>query len=175
MTNDTTTDNWPQVQAAAKAVLPKAVLAFIDRVLKGPNPQSHLITVLHKVQEVYGYLGPEQLDAVSQLLRVPAAKVTGVANFYHFFRLRPKGRFVISICMGTACYVKGATAIAESLEKALGVKAGQTSKDGLFSLEEARCLGTCGIAPAIMIDGNVHGQLKPEDIPALLAQYRAKA
>jgi NADH:ubiquinone oxidoreductase subunit E len=169
------TDNWSEVEAASKAVLPRVVLAHIAKVTKLEHPESHLISTLHKVQDTMGYIGPEQLDAISQLMQIPAAKVTGVATFYHFFRLRPKGRFVISICMGTACYVKGAAAITDAICRELHVSFGETTADGIFSLEQARCLGVCGLAPVIMIDNQIHGPLSPEKVPALLEEYRKKA
>ncbi len=173
--HETNTDNWPAVEAAARVVLPKSIAAFIEKVRAQDHPESQLIAVLHKVQAHFGYLGAEQLDAVAQLLGVPAAKVSGVATFYHFFRLRPKGRFVISVCMGTACYVKGATAILDKVKSELGVEIGQTTPDNMFSLAESRCLGTCGLAPVLMIDEQVHGKLTASQIPALLEQYRQKA
>jgi NADH:ubiquinone oxidoreductase subunit E len=172
---DENTDNWPQVEAQSRAALPRPVLAHIDKVKCLPNPESHLIGVLHKLQDASGYLGPEPLEAVSQLMQVPAAKVAGVASFYHSFRLRPKGRFVISICLGTACYVKGAAGIAEAITKELGIVIGQTTADGVFSLEQARCLGVCGLAPVIMIEDQIHGPIGPEDIAPLLDIYRKKA
>jgi NADH:ubiquinone oxidoreductase subunit E len=173
--HETNTDNWPAVEAAAKAILPKAIVSFIEKVRTQEHPESQLIAVLHKVQGHFGYLGAEQLDAVAQLLRVPMAKVSGVATFYHFFRLRPKGRFVLSVCMGTACYVKGASAILEKVKGELGIEIGQTTPDGLFSLAESRCLGTCGLAPVLMIEEQVHGKLTANQIPALIEQYRQKA
>ena len=105
MTNPTATDNWEQVQESCRAVLTEDIARFIETCRTGPEPASQLISVLHRVQEHFGHLGAEKLDAVAQLLRVPSAKVTGVATFYHFFRLQPCGRFMISVCMGTACYV----------------------------------------------------------------------
>ena len=98
--------------------------------------------MLHRVQTQYGYLSPTHLDAVAQLLGVPAAKVAGVASFYHFFRLPPRGKYIINVCMGTACYVKGADRIAQRLMSELGITWGETSKDGVFTMEQARCLGT---------------------------------
>lgn len=168
-------DNWPQVEAASVAVLPKAIVKYIEKCAALAHPESNLISVLHKVQDHFGYLGAAQLDAVAQLLRVPASKVSGVATFYHFFRLRPKGRFIISVCMGTACYVKGASQIAERVKQELAIEYGQTTSDGVFSLTESRCLGTCGLAPVVMIDEQVHGKLTPNMIPSLLEQYREKA
>jgi NADH:ubiquinone oxidoreductase subunit E len=157
------------------AALPKAIVKYIEKCAASPHPESHLISVLHKVQDSFGYLGTAQMDAVAQLLRVPAGKVSGVATFYHFFRLRPKGRFVISVCMGTACYVKGASQIADRIKQELGIEYGQTTPDGVFSLTESRCVGTCGLAPVVMVDTEVHGKLTPNLIPALLDTYREKA
>ncbi len=169
------TDNWSLVEAASKAVIPEDIVRFIEEVRRGPEPQSQLISVLHKVQGHFGYLNQEHLDAVAQLLRVSTAKVTGVATFYHFFRLRPRGRFMVNVCLGTACYVKGASEIAKRLKEELGIEFGETSKDGMFSLEISRCLGTCGLAPVIMIDEEVHGKVKPEQVPSLLDRYRERA
>lgn len=170
-----TTDNWPDVEARSKAALPRVVVTAIDKARKGPRPQSQLIGVLHKLQDAMGYLGPEQLAAVAQLMQIPEAKITGVATFYHFFRLRPKGQFVVSVCLGTACHIKEAPAIVEAISRELGVKLGETTPDGVFSLEQARCLGICGLAPVILINSDVHGPIKPEQVPALLRQYRQKA
>jgi NADH-quinone oxidoreductase E subunit len=170
-----TTDNWPQVEARSKSVLPPEIVDYIEECRRTPEPGSCLISVLHKVQGHFGYLSNEQMDAVAQLLGVPASKVTGVATFYHFFRLKPRGRYIINVCMGTACYVKGATEIADRVKEELSIDFGETSKDGIFSLEMSRCLGTCGLAPVVMINDEVHGKLKPDQIPALLDKYREKA
>lgn len=170
-----TTDDWNEVIAESRRALPEHVLSFVDEVMKGPEPHSQLISVLHRVQGHFGFLAKEQLDAVAQLLRIPQAKVTGVASFYNFFRLKPRGRFMINVCLGTACYVKGGSAIAERFKEELGIDFGETSKDGLFSLESARCLGTCGLAPVVMIEGEIHAKVKPERVSALLDGYRARA
>ena len=127
------------------------------------------------MQDKFGYLAPEAMDAVAQLMQVPSAKVTGVASFYHFFRLQPRGKFMIRVCLGTACYVKGAESLADRFTSELGVKFGETTGDGLFSLEGSRCLGTCGLAPVIMIEDNVHAQVTPDQVPAILDQYRRMA
>ena len=169
-----TTDNLDEVIAESRTALPDHLLAYIDTVRKGPDPHSQLISVLHKVQGHFGHLGREQLDAVAQLLRIPQAKVTGVATFYHFFRLIPRGRFMINVCLGTACYVKGASEVAARFKEELGIEFGETSGDGMFSLETSRCLGTCGLAPVVMIEEEVHGKVKPEQVPTLLDRYRAR-
>jgi NADH:ubiquinone oxidoreductase subunit E len=167
----TTTENWPEVEAAAKAVLGPEISDYIGRCRREPRPDSQLIAVLHKVQGHFGHLGQSQLDAVAQLLQVPAAKVAGVASFYHYFRLKPRGRFVINVCMGTACYVKGAESVAQKLMSELGITWGETSTDGIFTLEGARCLGTCGLAPVLMVGEEVHANVTPDDVPVILDKY----
>ena len=170
----TTTDNWEGVEATARQVLGPAIVEFIGACRRGTEPESQLVAVLHKVQAQYGYLAPAHLDAVAQLLQVPAAKVAGVGSFYHFFRLQPRGRFLINVCLGTACYVKGADKVAERLMNDLGIGFGETTKDGLFSLESARCVGCCGLAPVVMIDDQVHGPVAPGDIATILDKYTKK-
>jgi len=169
------TDNWLDVEAASKGVLPHYIVEYIEQCRQDATPGSHLISVLHKVQGHFGYLAREQLDAVAQLLAVPTAKVTGVATFYHFFRLRPRGKYMINVCLGTACYVQGAALIVEKLKDELGIDFGETTRDGLFSLEAARCLGTCGLAPVLTINDDVHAKVRPEQIPLLLRDYIEKA
>ena len=168
-------DSWPQVEAAAHAALTPEIVKYIEEVRNGPEPKSGLIGVLHKVQGHFGYLGREQMDAVAQLLQVPAADVTGVATFYHYFRLKPSGKFIVNVCLGTACYVKGADAVAARMQEELGVEFGETSKDGMFTLQSARCLGTCGLAPVVMIGEDVHAKVKPDQVRVLLDKYREKA
>jgi NADH:ubiquinone oxidoreductase subunit E len=171
----TTTDNRQEVDAVARQVLGEKLVAHIEQCRRQPEPASQLISVLHKVQAQFGYLAPAHLDAVAQLMQVPAAKVSGVASFYHFFRLQPRGRFIINVCLGTACYVKGADRVADKLREELGITFGETSTDGMFTLEASRCLGTCGLAPVIMIGDDVHAQVTPDRVPAILEQYLDKA
>jgi NADH:ubiquinone oxidoreductase subunit E len=170
-----TTDNWEQVQAAAKATLGEGIAAYIAECRATNEPTSHLISVLHKVQGQFGFLGPTQLDAVAQLLQVPAAKVAGVASFYHYFRLQPRGKFIINVCLGTACYVKGADRVAQKVMDELGITWGETTKDGIFTLEGSRCLGTCGLAPVIMIGDEVHPTVTPDQVPIILEKYIERA
>ncbi|MBN2577585.1 MAG: NADH-quinone oxidoreductase subunit NuoE [Pirellulales bacterium] len=171
----TSTNNWEEVRAAAQAALTEPIVRYIEQCNAGPEPASQLISVLHKVQSHFGYLGPEQLDAVAQLLQIPAAKVAGVASFYHFFRLQPHGRFRINVCLGTACYVKGAERVAQRIMDELGITWGETSKDGVFTLEGSRCLGTCGLAPVVMIDDEIHASVTPDQVPAILEKYLERA
>ena len=169
------TDTWPAVSAAARGALTPRIVERIGEANRSEHPESHLIAVLHEVQSHFGYLGPRELDAVAQLLQVPAAKVSGVASFYHFFRLQPTGRYKISVCLGTACYVKGAEAVAQKLKEELGITWGETSKDGVFTLEASRCLGTCGLAPVLMIGEEVHSKVSPDRVPIILQQYIDRA
>ena len=165
------TDNRSEVEAAARESLGPEIVEFIAACRRGAQPASQLIAVLHKVQARYGYLSPGHLDAVAQLLQVPAAKVAGVASFYHFFRLKPRGKFKINVCLGTACYVKGADRVAQKIMDELGITWGETSNDGVFTLEAARCLGTCGLAPVVTVEEDVHGNVTPDQVPALLEKY----
>ncbi len=171
----TTTENWDQVQKQSREALGEDIAEFIDKCRRDAHPRGLLIAVLHKVQGKFGYLNDEHLDAVAQLLRVPAAEVSGVASFYHYFRLKPRGRFMIRVCMGTACFVKGADQVSAKIKEELGISFGETSSDGTFSLEGTRCLGTCGLAPVIMIDEDIHPQVTPDQVPVILEQYIRKA
>ena len=169
------TDNREQIETLSKNNLPEHIVKFIEECRSQPRSESQLIAVLHKVQAHYGYLGQDQLYAVAQLLQAPTAKVAGVATFYHFFRLEPRGTFLINVCMGTACYVKGAEKVAQRLRDELGINFGESTKDGVFSLEGTRCLGTCGLAPVIMINDEVHGPIAPDEVPLLIQKYRKMA
>ena len=121
-----------------------------------------LIETLHTVQETFGYLDDEALKYVAAMLRVPLSKVYGVATFYHFFTLKPQGRHTCVVCMGTACYIKGAQAILERLDELYGIQPGETTPDKQLSILTARCVGSCGLAPAVVVDGNVVGKLTPK-------------
>jgi NADH:ubiquinone oxidoreductase subunit E len=169
------TDNWEYVQNMSREVLGESICQFIDACRRESQPESQLIAILHRVQGQYGYLNAAHLDAVAQLLQVPSATVSGVASFYHFFRLQPRGKFIINVCLGTACYVKGADRVGQRIISELGITWGETSKDGVFSLEAARCVGCCGLAPVVVIDGEVHGEVSADQVPVLLGKYLKKA
>jgi len=175
MTAPPSMDNWATVEAEAKAALTPEIIAFLEESRRQPNSEGQLIAALHKVQAQFGYLGRAQMDAVAQLLRVPTSRVTGVARFYHFFRLQPCGRFMINVCMGTACYVKGADRVAAKLQEELGIGFGETTTDGQFSLHSAACLGTCGLAPVVTINGQVFPHVTPDQVPALLEKVQGGA
>ena len=170
----TNTDNWNEIKAACEAVLPAEVVAFIEKNKGMAHSESQLIATLHMVQASAGYLSKEHMNAVAQLAQIPLAKVTGVATFYHYFRLQPRGKHMINVCLGTACYVKGADKLSQKLMSDLGIGFGETTKDGMFSLESTRCLGTCGLAPVIMIDDQIHGPVTPGDVSVILDKYTKK-
>jgi bidirectional [NiFe] hydrogenase diaphorase subunit len=130
-----------------------------------------LIEALHTVQECFGYLDDTALKYVSSALQLPLSKVYGVATFYHFFTLKPKGRHACVVCMGTACYIKGAPAIIEAVEERHAIKTGETTPDGELSLLTARCLGSCGLAPAVVFDGDVVGRLDKGDVLARIEKW----
>jgi len=133
---------------------------------------SELIQALHRVQEELGYIPKEAQRAVAAALGVPLSQVHGVVTFYHFFRTEPVGRHTIRLCLGTACYVRGAARVLQALQEELGVDLGGTSADGLFTLEGVRCLGACGLAPVMMVDGEVYGRLTPGRAREILSRYR---
>jgi bidirectional [NiFe] hydrogenase diaphorase subunit len=128
--------------------------------------QDALIEVLHKAQEAFGYLEPEVLEYVARQLQLPLSQVYGVATFYHLFSLKPSGAHTCVVCLGTACYVKGGAQVLDELKAELGVELGETTPDGKVSLMAARCLGACGIAPAVVFDGAVSGKLSPAEAVA---------
>lgn len=138
------------------------------------HSESYLIAVLHRVQNRYGWLSRKHMDEIAQFMQVPTSTVSGVATFYHYFRLEPQGQHKLSVCLGTACFVKGADKILEAIKNELGIEVGETSRDGLVSLEEARCLGVCAMAPIVVVDGRVHGNVTPKQVPELLNRLRGK-
>ncbi|MFZ9010292.1 MAG: NADH-quinone oxidoreductase subunit NuoE [Anaerohalosphaeraceae bacterium] len=146
--------------------------AFMDEVSQQEYAESYLIAVLHKAQELYGYLPQDVMDQVAEKMQIPTAHIWGVATFYHYFNLKPVGKNIVSVCMGTACYVKGADKVLEALKRELGIQVGETTEDKLFTLQEARCLGACGIAPVIMINDKIYGELDAKKTVDLINQYR---
>lgn len=157
-----------------KKELTPEILEFIESCKTREHPDSYLIAVLHKVQSEFGYLSREHLDEVAHLLSIPTAYVFGVATFYHFFRLQPQGKYSISVCQGTACFVKGADRVLEAFKNELGIDMGDTTKDGVFSLTNTRCLGVCGLAPVVMVNDKVYSQVTPKQVPDILNRIRAE-
>jgi NADH-quinone oxidoreductase E subunit len=144
---------------------------------KRRNPghvQSALIPILHYVQDRYGYIPDRAANRVAQSLGVPTVYVWGVASFYSYFSLNPKGVFTVRVCMGTACYVRGSQALMDEFARRLEVGPNETTEDGVFTLEEARCLGACGQAPVVMVNDQVHAKVGAQDVPGIVAQYAAR-
>jgi len=141
-----------------------------------PNAKrDSLIPILQEVQTEYGYLSREAVVQIGRHLRLPASKIFGVATFYNQFRFQPQGKFHIQVCRGTACHVKGSAAILEAVKRELKVEPGQTTRDGLFSLEVVACIGACGLAPVICVNGEFHAGLTTQKVVKILDSYRRKA
>ncbi|MDK2857835.1 MAG: NADH-quinone oxidoreductase subunit [Verrucomicrobiota bacterium] len=151
--------------------LPAELISFIK---EWKNKQGNLIMVLHKVQEHFGYIPREIAFEVADLLEVPVAKIYGVITFYHLFKLSKPGRNQIAVCMGTACYLKGGEDLILELERQLGVGLNNITADGEFSIEAVRCIGCCGLAPVMTVNGEVFGTLKPARLKTILEQFRGK-
>lgn len=139
-----------------------------------PRAEANLIAILHKAQELFGFLSKEVMDEVALAMDIPTAHIWGVATFYHYFHLKPSGKHTISVCLGTACYIKGAEEILNKIKEELKIQIGETSSDNLFTLQEARCLGACGLAPVMMIDDKIYGTLTPKKVMEILQSYRKK-
>lgn len=135
------------------------------------DTEGALIPVLQKAQELYGYLPMEVQLQISKGLQIPLAEIYGVVSFYSQFSTEPKGKYQISVCLGTACYVKGAQEILQTFESRLGIEVGECTDDGMFSIEPCRCIGACGLAPVVMINDEVYGKLVPADVDRILDKY----
>lgn len=136
------------------------------------DKEGSLIQVLHMAQSIYGYLPLEVQKVVADGLDIPLAEVSGVVSFYSFFSTQRRGKHTIRVCLGTACYVRGGKRIVERLHDLLGVGVGDTTEDGLFTFEVARCIGACGLAPAMSIDDTVYKRVNPDNLEHILAHYR---
>ncbi|MBN2736256.1 MAG: NADH-quinone oxidoreductase subunit NuoE [Spirochaetales bacterium] len=145
--------------------------AYINSHKEMTRNDSLLIRVLQKAQEIIGYLPPEIMNFIAQEMSIPRAQVWGVATFYHYFFLKPVGKYIISVCMGTACYLKGAEKILKAFKEKLNINIGETTDDKLFTLIEARCLGACGLAPAVSINGTIYGQLDEKKAYNIIKKY----
>ena len=131
-----------------------------------------LIPILQEVQEAQGYLSHDALALIGRHLNLPAAKIFGVATFYNQFRFQPQGKFHIQLCRGTACHVKGSAALLDTVQRELKIEAGQTTRDGLFSLEVVACIGACGLAPVICLNGEFHAKLTPDAVREVINECR---
>ncbi len=144
---------------------------FIDSL---NNLSSSLITVLHKAQDIYGYLPREVLAHISEKLHIPVSKVYGVVTFYSFFNTTLKGKYKVNVCMGTACFVRGAQDILNEFKKELNIEVGKTTEDKMFSLDALRCVGACGLAPVVSVNGKVYGKVTPNDVGKIIKEYKDK-
>lgn len=143
---------------------------FIDEL---PEKKGALIAVLHKAQNLFGYLPKEVQIFVGEKLNIPVSQIYGVVSFYSFFTMEPKGKYPISVCLGTACYVRGADKILDAFKSELGIEVGQTTPDGLFSLDVLRCVGACGLAPVALIGDKVYGRISSkEEVKKILSEYK---
>lgn len=134
--------------------------------------EGELVAVLHKVQKKFGFLPPEVQISVSEAMQIPISKVYGVVSFYTFFTMTPKGKYPISVCTGTACYVRGIEPVLREIEQELSIKSGEVTPDGLFSLNCLRCVGACGLAPVMMVADKIYGHLTPEEVGSIIDSYR---
>ncbi|BEP28464.1 NADH-quinone oxidoreductase subunit NuoE family protein [Helicovermis profundi] len=157
----------------AKNTLTKENFEKLDQIIeKYKGTQGPLMPVLHEGQKIFGALTFEVQKRISEKLNVPLAEIYGVVTFYSQFTLEPKGEFVIGVCLGTACYVKGSQNIIDRMSRELDVKVGCTSCDGKFTLEATRCIGACGLAPVLTVNEDVYGRLVESDVPKILAKYK---
>lgn len=147
---------------------------ILDFIAKWENKPGNLIMILHKIQEEYGYVPRDIALELSHTIKVPLAKIYGVITFYHLFKLKKPGKHKISVCLGTACYLKGGGDLLKELETILGIGVNSVTEDGLFSIEAVRCVGCCGLAPVMVIDGEVFGKIGKERIPEILAKFKGK-
>lgn len=155
-----------------KVELKKSQVDKIKEICKSfDNKPGELINVLHKVQGTFGYLPAEVQEVVAQELNVSLAKVYGVVTFYSFFTMLPKGKHPVSICTGTACYVRGAETVLQEFKKELKIEVGETTSDGRFSISCLRCVGACGLAPVVMVGNKTYGRVSPEMVKGIIKEY----
>lgn len=145
-----------------------------DFIIEKAKEKGSLIVVLHKIQNYYGFIPERSIQFVAQSLNLSVAKVLGVISFYHYFKLKKPGKFKIQVCMGTACYLKGADDLLSGFTENLKINSNETTADGVFSLETVRCVGCCGLAPVVLIGNDVYSDFKREKIPETLALYVGK-
>jgi NADH-quinone oxidoreductase E subunit len=133
-----------------------------------------LMSILHKAQEIYGYISDEAIDTISTHMGIPTARIWGIVTFYHYFTLKPRGKYVVSICLGTACYVKGSKRVLNKLKEILDINLNETTPDGLFTIEAKYCLGCCGLAPVMMVNDKVYEKLTTKKIMEIIDTLRSE-
>ncbi len=151
-----------------------AVKQITEIVNRYKNEGTPLMMILSDIQKEYGYIPLEVQELVSDLTGIPVSEIYGVVTFYSFFSLTPKGKYVVGVCLGTACYVKGSQLVLDKFEELLHIKPGETSEDGLFTLDALRCVGACAIAPAVSINGKVYPMVQVGQVENIIKEYRAK-
>jgi NADP-reducing hydrogenase subunit HndA len=144
---------------------------LFDVIEKHKDMKGALIPILHEAQEIYGYLPIRVQKKISEKMKIPLTEIYGVVTFYTRFSLKPKGKYKVQVCLGTACYVKGAGDIQDKFKELLGIDVGECTEDGLFSLDACRCVGACGLAPVAMINEEVYGRLRPDDVQGIIDKY----
>lgn len=157
-----------QISSEAKA----KIVRICERYIHERTP---LMMILSDIQKEYGYIPLDVQEIVSEQTKIPVAEIYGVVTFYSFFSLKPKGKYVIGVCVGTACYVKGSQMILDAFCDALKIKPGMTTNDGVFTIDALRCIGACGIAPAVSINGKVYPKLTIDKVSTLIKEYRSLA
>jgi NADH-quinone oxidoreductase subunit E len=140
--------------------------------VKWKSKRGSLIMALHEIQGAFGYVPWCSMEVVAEELKIPMAQIYSVLTFYNHFKLNPPGKVVISICDGTACHIKGSQSVIDAFESELGVKAGITTDDGLFYIQVVRCLGCCGLAPVVVVNGKTYGRVTPLEVPKIIAEWR---
>ena len=151
-----------------------AVKQITEIVNRYKNEETPLMMILSDIQKEYGYIPLEVQELVSELTGVPVSEIYGVVTFYSFLSVTPKGKYVIGVCLGTACYVKGSQLVLDKFGELLNIKPGETSSDGLFTLDVLRCVGACAIAPAVSINGKVYPMVEVKQVEGIVNEYRAK-
>lgn len=166
----------PEAISVTKPVnedLPREKFDELEQFIDGlETTKGALIEILHKAQDIFGYLPRDVQLYVARKLGIPGAEVFGVVSFYSYFTTKPRGKYTISVCMGTACFVRGADKIVESLKEKLQIESNEITKDGLFTLRDVRCIGACGLAPVVMVNDKVYGRVKEEELDDIINTYR---
>ena len=150
-------------------------VALKEQIAALKGEEGCLLPIMQKAQGIYGYLPIEVMQMISDGTGYPLSKIYGIATFYSRFNLSPKGKYQVMVCLGTACYVKGSQRIVDQFADILGIQPGQTTKDGLFTLDALRCIGACAAAPAVVINGKIHARVEPNQVSGIIAEYREEA
>jgi len=161
-----------QTEVGGEERFPSGLVSFIDEWKVKPGS---LIMILHKTQETFGYISRKSAEQIARMTGIPLARVYGVITFYHFFKTTKPGKFKISVCLGTACYLKGGGDLIEEARNLLGLSPGGVTSDGLFSIDEVRCVGCCGLAPVMVVGNDTYGKLTKDMLPGIIDGYRKKA